>query len=465
MKIPQLKDFFSLQPFKDRPAGTTTAESEHLAQWQKIRFDNTVRAWIAIPSYLACYVLAARGVIPSVMPMTWVFSIYAVLQLLITSAFMNSRHGRTLDFVFASLDVAAMSLSVYFTGGMTSPLYFVYFIPLVIHAFHRDSRLVVFSGFGGVVFYAFAVSQPMGDMSSAMVANIAARLFFMLLTVSIACLALAFLKKQDAVDELRILRLNNLTLVSEALNHMTTLSERPKVAARLIQLMDEGLGPKLEASSHIVFDDLNTPLNTDDRHPAGSKIKLAVNGAENETFGELVVESPRKNAFGADELSFLEFVAMSLGLSIQRLHRMEELRKSLEMNSWVMAANIASSRSTKETYTAVLDGIMTILGADAADLSILLPTVHNYQTVMGRGGKIADDQASVFPLKNIKGDELGIIRATRRVSTEKISDIDMETATTFATRAALSIENAIAHEQQREKLHLYVEDANRKKAA
>jgi hypothetical protein len=103
---------------------------------------------------------------------------------------MNSRHGRTLDFVFASLDVAAMSLSVYFTGGMTSPLYFVYFIPLVIHAFHRDSRLVVFSGFGGVVFYAFAVSQPMGDMSSAMVANIAARLFFMLLTVSIACLAL-----------------------------------------------------------------------------------------------------------------------------------------------------------------------------------------------------------------------------------------------------------------------------------
>lgn len=506
-KWPRLRDIFSLHPTVEPGSPVAPSVSSQEDHWQKTKFDNAIRAWIAVPSYLACSVLWLQGAIPSLIPMSLVFGAYGTLQFLISWYFMESRHGRKLDFLFSSLDLVAMSLSIYFTGGTNSPLYFIYFIPLVVHAFHRDMGVVVYSGFGGVVLYALAIWKSLGEVTPAVMTNLGARLFFMLLTVSIACLALGILRKQDAVDRKRILRLKNLTLASDALNHLTSLSERPATATVLIQLIKEGLGTSFTGWARFLFvqkdgtlmraladpaDDRaeykqeiptlscpvmknNSAFSLEDarsgmecpteKFPFGSHICLPISGAENESFGVLFVGSAEPNAFKKEEMQFLEFIAKSFGLSIQRLNRMEELRKSLEMNSWVMAATIASSRSTADTYGAVLDGVMTILQADMAELFINRPDAGKLTGVLSRGGAVSADRALTLQLKTIKGDELGLIRAARRNAVEKFSAIEVEAATTFAMRAALAIENALSHEHQREQIQSSMAQSERKQAA
>ena len=48
---------------------------------------------------------------------------------------------------------------------------------------------------------------------------------------------------------------------------------------------------------------------------------------------------------------------------------------------------------------------------------------------------------------------------------DNFSAIEVETAATFSARAALSIENAMAHEQQRQKIQFYEEGREVQKAA
>ncbi len=507
MKLPRLKDIFSLQPTVESGSPATPALSSRQEHWQKTKFDNTIRVWIAVPSYLACAVLWYQGAISSLIPMTLIIGTYGVLQFLISWAFMESRHGRKLDFVFSSLDLVAMSFSVYHTGGTDSPLYFIYFIPLVVHAFHRDMGIVVYSGFGGVILYAIAIARSIENMTAIQMTNLGARLFFMLLTVSIACLALWVLRKQDEVDRKRILRLKNLTLASEALNNLTTISERAGTAGIITHLINEALGNSIKGWSrfffvqkdgtlmHAVTDPGNDRSELKQEIPTvscpvmmsnqpfllanakqghecptekfsfGSHVCLPVAGAENETFGVLFVGSPTANVFGAEEMQFLEFIAKSFGLSIQRINRMEELRKSLEMNSWVMAATIASARSTNDTYGAVLDGVMTVLRADIAELQIYQSHSDILKTVLSRGGPMSVDRALVLPLKSIRGETLGFIKAARNEVMEKFSAIEVETVSTFVTRASLAIENALAHELQRQQIQAFIEDQERRRAA
>jgi GAF domain-containing protein len=196
-----------------------------------------------------------------------------------------------------------------------------------------------------------------------------------------------------------------------------------------------------------------------------SHMCLPIIGAENESFGVLFVGSPYPHVFMTEEVQFLEFVAKSFGLSIQRLNRMEELRKSLEMNSWVMAATIASSRSPEDTFAAVLDGIASILRADMMTLSLFQQVTGQLKTVKVRGGETPENRALLMPLKTIKGEPLGVIKVARQEATEKFSAIEIETAATFAMRAALALENALTHQAQREQIHSFLEQSNRDKAA
>ncbi len=400
-----------------------------------------------------------------------------------------------------------MSLAVYFTGATNSPLYFVYFIPLIVHAFHRDLGMVMLYGFGGVVLYAFVIVKSAEELTTANLTNLGTRIFFMLLTVSIAGLALKVLRRQDEVDQKRIRRLKNLTLVSETLNQMTSMSELEEITITLIALINQALGKSMEPWIRFLFvqkdDSLmraiadptndrselkkeistascpvmknNTPFLLDDaanetecpteKFSFGSHICLPMAGAENESFGVLFVGSPRKHVFLTEETQFLEYIAKSLALSIQRLHRMEELRKSLEMNSWVMAATIASSRSPQETYTAVVDGIASILRADMITLSIFIKENGQLKPVKSMGAEIPENRSLMMPLKTIKGEPLGVIKAARTEATEKFSAIEVETAATFSMRAAIAIENAQAHQAQREQLQSFIEESNRRKAA
>lgn len=474
-----------------------TALSEtvlHEERWQKIKFDNTIRVWIAVPTYLASLVLWVQHVIPSVIPMSLIFTIYGAIQLFTNWMFMGSRFGRKFDFIFASFDTIAMSWSIFYTGGTESPLYFLYFIPLVVHAFHRDFSLVIFSGFGGVVLYAAAILSSIASPSTAMLTNLGARLFFMLLTVSVACLAINMLRKREEADQRRILRLKNLTLVSRELHHAVSLDNLSQVTVTLIRFINAGLGDHVKAQTCFLLDGAKRGDECQvENFSFASQLRVPVSGTENESFGVLFAGSHLPDAFKEEEVQFLEFVARSLGLSVQRLHRMEELRKSVEMNSCVMASTIASARSSDETFASVLDGVGTILTVEKAALMLwdsqhaVLKTVKTKGSCstperelalhLGQGGPgkalesgdlvcVSGDSENLFggaetygvksllavPLKTMKGAPLGVITAARTEATEGFSTTEIQVVATFAARAALAVENALLHQSERSQI-------------
>src|SRR5262245_17848798 len=97
-KWPNFRDLFSIKPtYEDPKAALGLGDSEEpsrneqAARWQKIKFDNAIRAWIAVPTYLATALLWSQHAIPSLFPMTMIFSVYAVAQIVTNWLFMGSK--------------------------------------------------------------------------------------------------------------------------------------------------------------------------------------------------------------------------------------------------------------------------------------------------------------------------------------------------------------------------------------
>ena len=174
--VPDVTDDLLLDNGDVTPTIPTTPELEAQDdRWRRLRFDNAIRVWVAVPTYLTCLSLRAGGALDSMLPITAVILGYALSVFGSFTLFFNTRFPRTADYVLGLIDLTAMSIAVYLTGAAASPLYFIYFVPVVIHAFHRDWNLILFSGFGGVVFYGVAIFISISQMSPAVIADLCAR--------------------------------------------------------------------------------------------------------------------------------------------------------------------------------------------------------------------------------------------------------------------------------------------------
>jgi GAF domain-containing protein len=419
--------------------------------------------------------------------------------------------------------MVALSVAVYWTGGAASPLYFIYFVPLIIQAFHRDWALVLYYGFGGVTLYTLAVLFSLGDLTSAGLFDLAARIFFMLMTVSIAALAVSLLRKREEVEQVRLSRMKMLTQVSELLNQINTPNDLPQLVEQIVKRLNDELGPQLVSWSRLFLVEGDSQFMKAYADPANDRPELArelaapscpvmnsghlfqlenaekgddhcttesfsfkshlcvpINGTDNESFGVLFTGSLKPNAFKADETKFLEFIARSLGLSIQRLRRMEDLNLSIEMNSCAVATFIGSRRDAAHTYEATLDGLATIAKVQNASLMLWDANAGALKTIlihgsdlgqekwrtfmMGEGipGRVLESGEPVYttempqgtnfkswlalPLRSIRGEPMGVINAWS-AEHEPITSRRIEMAMTFAIRAAISIENALERER------------------
>ncbi len=536
----RLRHVFALQPpslieftERERPLESNIPDSwsRQLASleqtWQKIRFDNTIRVSISVPTVAACVLLRLSHVIPTIFPIIGIFVGFSVIMMTATWLFMQTRFGRRIDFLLCVSDLIAISLTVQYTGGPSSPVYFIYFVPLIIHSFHRDFALVILNGFGGVVLYAAVIASYYIHTPTTGVTELFVRLFFMLLTMSMACLSVNLLRQKDRTDRLRLLRLKMITAVSNELNQIHELSDLPSKLSEIVGLINAGFGSG-ESWSRILMsrDDpallraLEDPLN---RQPAfkqeipaygcpavrdnrmfafngegecpienfsfGSHLCLPVAGSGNETYGVLFAGHRHRNFFGSEERQYLTFISRSIGLCAQRLRRMDELRRSVEMNSCVVGAFIASTRSTKATCDVVLEGALAVLHGNQARLMFWNSSEEMLETVAIKGPSLSADwnaryqlgegipgramernepvwtveceeeqrhggsspKAMIcFPLRSLRQEPMGMLIVSRLEKREAFNMPEVDIGCTFAVRAALAIENAKLHEMQRQ---------------
>ncbi len=502
---------------------------------QNIRFDNSMRIAISLLALAAAFVLWVGKAIPLIGPVFLIFSCYAVLQIFGSWCLTRWSHYRKINYAVCTVDIVALSLGVHWTGQADSPLYFIYFMPLIIQAFHRDWALLVYYGVGGLVLYSIAIFWSIPDWSSQNLIGLGTRILFMACTVGLALLAVNLLRKNETLERRRTSRLKCLVYVSQLLNGVGTLRDLPAAVEEFVKVMNLELRKPHESWSRIFLIQHSEPLMQavqDPTHPLSelkqsiphascpaiqgnknfevknaetesgcpvesfsmfkSHLCVPIAGEADEPFGVIFSGSPHINAFHEEDTQFLQFIGKSLGLTFQRLKRVEELNQVFEMDSCAMATFLGSTRTMEDTATAIIDGIKTILNADQVQLmlwdaakaklvtklvtGVFDKSVQNLFFSMGEGipGQVLESgkpywtynlqsgsfytQTTPFrgllavPLQTMRGEPLGVVIASILSGQRTFSVEEIDLISTFCTRASVAIENANLHLKERNSL-------------
>jgi GAF domain-containing protein len=511
-----------------------TTNQIHLTQ-DKVRFDNFFRLLLSSISFVVCFVLWSFDALPNWKPILGIYIGYGIIHLVISALMLNSPYVRYLDFSVITLDLVGIAFAIFVTGGVNSPLYFLFFVPLLIQSYHRDWATIVLYGFGGMASYALVSFLAYPKVGSSELGDLLARLFFMLVTVSIAIVGIQILKNREKIDKKRLSRMMSLTQVSQTLNQVTSFRELKLFLNDLVSHLNKELGEQLNGWARVLLVEKHRDLMVsimDPQHvrldfkqeiptrscpalqnnvpfqmkdstlnegcpteplPFKSHICMPISGMENETFGILFVGSEIPNAISQEEIQFLGFIGRATGLTIQRLIRMEELGKFVEMDSCATATFLKSTKNLDETYHPILEGLVSILGVEQATLMVWERTMgvlvtkevvgphsqfeKNLKFNMGEGlpGQTLEKGIPIYttnleedarlnqpdlpftgllslPLFNVKQEPIGVINAWVSEHGRTFSPFEISLASTYVTRAAMAIENARLHNNQRETL-------------
>jgi len=496
---------------------------------EKIWIDNTFRAWLSTLTFILCATLSTMSEMISLSSVVILFSIYVVLGLAATWLLFKIRSNRFINFFLCTLDISVLSAGIHITGGTQSPLYFLYFIPLIVQAFHRDWALILFYGFAGVLGYSLAIFLPMKSFEIQRLIDLSARIISMLLAISSSVLAVSLLRKRHEVEKKRLSRMKVLTLVSQRLHQVGYVKDLPKAIRQILGLINEEFSPQFDGWCRVWFTETTGQMMhglSDDKHQKPelkqelsvsscpvmtsylpfvlnnsekergceaesfsfkSHYCLPIMGAANESYGVIFAASDRVSAFGKEEVEFLKFISRAIGLTNQRLKRFEELHLSLEMDSCAMAAFLASTKSLQATYKTILEGIKSLLKADQASLFLwnseagnltvkevigshanqeVNLKIHRGEGFTGRlmnstqpsftsdlhtdptfkNMKIPFKSVMGLPLIGIKAEPIGVVHLWYLDNQKSLSSFEIDTGSTFITRATVALENALLHQ-------------------
>lgn len=453
----------------DRQRHASPASEARSERWRRIRFDNAIRLWVALPTYLTCFALWAGGAIDSLLPMTAVILAYGFVLVAAFTAFFNLGFSRAADYVLGGIDLISMSAAVYLTGATASPLYFIYFVPVVIHAFHRDWDLILFSGFGGVVLYGFAVVVSLSNLSSASVADLCARLVFMLLTVAIACLGLSVLRKEEERTRRRTARLRAASALSQRLIAACSITEIQRACEAATDLLTSALS-STRAAVQFVFSDDRRSITTSS---GVTVIPIASNG--DEILGRILVSRADDEPMNDADLSYLNTIARSVALCLRRQKGIDELGRSVELGTAVAAMQMAAERSDRAAQSTLLEAGMCLIRSDRAALFLWNARQRRLEATAWMGAhsnlekgflsgqgvvgesylrkealRASDIDAEgevrsllAVPLLVMDGEVLGVLALSRLQTEEPHSDEDALIASAFACRAAQVLRSAM----------------------
>jgi GAF domain-containing protein len=507
-----------------------------LIQIERSRFDNMIRLWVGALAYGITLALWAGGVITRLLPITLVFAGYGLVEFLCFWVYLRHSFIKKIDYVLSSVDLLAVGLAYLLTGGANTPLTFIFFVPLIVHAFHHDWELILFNGVGGIVaFLGAALVSQWDNLNAVVMTDLMARVMFMLLIVGITATAGRILERKDIEQKQRFQRMRMLTRIAELLNRVNSMGDLTANLTQMVKNVSEMMkssgsfwcrlmlnnesdgalrstvwpdNDKMELRHDVPAETCpafrsNQPfaLNNPEKDAAcpverfsfGSHLCMPISGSGSETFGVFFVARAEKNSISREEVEFVRFIAKSIGLTLERMRRVKDLKDSIELNSCVTATFMMSSRGLSATFQSILEGIMTIISADHASLLVWDSAARLLKTKAALGMKagpegylnfdwgdeapgqalekgqpvsLSDLRACLkiknafpgirallcFPLMNMKGEPLGVLTLSRFEKREGFDAGAIMAGQTYSAHAALALENAMIHQKKEDQL-------------
>jgi len=405
----------------------------------KIKFDNFIRLLAAVVMMGVAFVIHWFGEPVNLSQVLFLFFVYVSILLFATLILRKIPNLRILDFFICFLDIIGITASICLTGGLSSPFFFIYFLPLLIQSYHRDWGLILFYGFGSLVCYSFAVVRSPGFWEVSESFHFVARVILMVLVVSIAIFAVRLLKQREDQEKRRLSRMKVLNHLARVLNGLSQSIEIPVIIRNVVECINRELGPELNAWAEIfvvqevgdlmraTMDPSNARFDTkqevstkacpaisqkkiiqfnnvekeggcpNEKFSFRSQICLPIFGNLNECFGVILVGSQSESAFQEEDREYLEFIGRSLGVTIQRLKMTDELRKAVEMDSCATAVFLSSTRNLKDTFSSILDGILLIMKVDQASLMLWDGELGKLVVREAKGPHVLAEKNLMFP--------------------------------------------------------------------
>lgn len=398
---------------------------------REISIDNRFRLCVSYAAFAIAAILRTFHVVGSLRPIIWLTAAYSVPYALLWM-WRPALGLRPLYYALNALDFAAITAAVHLTGGPSSPFFYLYLIPFLVHALHFDASLIGFDGLLSLGFYG-SLLWHYSRMGTAPSLELGAwQMAFLGLTFIAAFGTAKQFQRKDRAIRRGVGALRTTVAFLDALNTLPPnlsladlqkrIVERLNKALRPLQVFPrlwvlnagwktlQGFGehPALRPGSPHHLPTLACPAyalrkpfrhNQTDGEPCASE---QFNYAKHlclpvvydpDCYGVLFLGSYGPKAWNAEDLHLFEMLAQSIALTLQRRSLFEklqdkivELNFSSEVGAIALATFAGSTQSIDETTLRILDGVVSILKVDRASLMLWDPNAKVLQTQWVRGG-------------------------------------------------------------------------------
>ena len=398
---------------------------------ERLAFDNRFRFAVSCVAFVMAALLSSVGKMAAFPTVALIIFLYSVPYVVLWFFFDDWKSPRAAFYVLSAIDFAAITAIVRLTGGLSSPFFYMYPLPFLVHAFHFDVGLIVFDSFLAIACYAwlFVLEAGMPQRLSICLGQ-----FVFLSTVVAAAIAtsLRFRKRERRAEQsLRVLQttvqfFQHINSLSPALSQDALQKELLKQISALLKPLGifsrlwivngawktlQGIGehPAMRPGTPQHLPTVACPAFALRRrfqyHQASSdpcpseQFNYAKHVCvpvlkDSECLGVLFLGSYQGEAWSAQETHLFEMLSHSIALILQRKSifeslqdKVSELRFSFEVGATGLSTFVGSTQSIDETTINILDGVMSILKADRASLMIWDRESRRLQTQWARGGE------------------------------------------------------------------------------
>jgi K+-sensing histidine kinase KdpD len=279
---------------------------------------------VSILTFLISVLLVADSSATNLLLTLSIFLVYTVIYGSSHFATRQTAVGPALHYVLVTFDCLAITTIIHLTGGIRSPLYFLYLTVLGVSLYNRDLGTFVFSAILSMFLYAGLLIHRSATEHTPNL-QIAGYLVLMGMLIGVLhVLLVMLLREQEARDRL-VSRAKTTAQISDILSG--SLSNSKDWIKNITTLLDQEIKP-MGLECRIVVHKGDQQFLPPSVSKVGVHIPIMVGEC---IFGTLIVTRDKKTPFTPQDHDFFSSIARSLGQSLHRAKLWDDFQAQLSV--------------------------------------------------------------------------------------------------------------------------------------
>ena len=285
--------------------------------------DNQFRFWVSLFTFPVCVLLSYDAPLSSLLWITLLFLVYAALFGLAHLTAKRTYVRPFLQYALLAFDTIVVTMAIYFTGGLKSPLYILYVVLFGLCIYHESLSNFVYTSVLSFLLYSGLVLYD-GILTQSYWLSFGGQLLVMGILTGVLYAILVRSARQSRANQKLMSRAGTLAHISNVLSGSLS-SSRDWVKKITTLIEGEIRGDDLKC--RIAIHKGNQPYLPPSSGQAGIQIPIMVGEL---IFGTLMVTRKTRKPLSHADQDFFSSIARSLGLSLHRARLWEDFQNQLK---------------------------------------------------------------------------------------------------------------------------------------